>query len=158
MSSTSNHIHYHTPIVTRRERFELLGASGATIWFTAVGEAELHHGVAILPAGRRRSALAEAIEAMETSAARATGGAGRWIDRGEQAPTSWNRPPQRPSPSQPPGWKHPQAEALPGDAWGPGPAALQGRRHRPEVAPGERFVDLRLEQQPLRFGHLQKRS
>jgi toxin FitB len=42
----------------------LAAQDGATIWFTAVGEAELHHGVAILPAGRRRSALAEAIEAM----------------------------------------------------------------------------------------------
>jgi toxin FitB len=37
---------------------------GATVFFTAVGEAELRYGVAILPAGRRRSALAEAIEAM----------------------------------------------------------------------------------------------
>jgi predicted nucleic acid-binding protein len=37
---------------------------GATVYFTAVGEAELRHGVAILPAGRRRSALAEVIEDM----------------------------------------------------------------------------------------------
>ena len=37
---------------------------GATIYFTAVGEAELRLGVAILPAGRRRAALADAIEAM----------------------------------------------------------------------------------------------
>jgi toxin FitB len=37
---------------------------GATVWFTAVGEAELRHVVAILPAGRRRNALAETIEAM----------------------------------------------------------------------------------------------
>jgi toxin FitB len=37
---------------------------GATIWFTAVGEAELRHGIAILPAGRRRSALTKAVEAM----------------------------------------------------------------------------------------------
>jgi len=37
---------------------------GATVYFTSVGEAELRYGVAILPAGRRRSALAEAIEGM----------------------------------------------------------------------------------------------
>jgi predicted nucleic acid-binding protein len=37
---------------------------GATVFFTAVGEAELRHGVAILPAGQRREALAEAIEDM----------------------------------------------------------------------------------------------
>lgn len=35
---------------------------GARVYFTAVGEAELRHGVASLPAGRRRSALARAIE------------------------------------------------------------------------------------------------
>ena len=34
------------------------------MFFTAVGEAELQYGVAILPAGRRRSTLAEAIGAM----------------------------------------------------------------------------------------------
>ena len=42
----------------------LAAQDGATIYFTAVGEAELRHGVAILPAGRRRTALAEAIENM----------------------------------------------------------------------------------------------
>lgn len=42
----------------------LAAQDGATINFTAVGEAELRHGVAILPTGRRRSALAEAIEGM----------------------------------------------------------------------------------------------
>lgn len=35
---------------------------GATIYFTAVGEAELRHGVAILPPGRRRTGLSRAIE------------------------------------------------------------------------------------------------
>ena len=35
---------------------------GATIYFTAVGEAELLQGVSILPAGRRRTALAKAVE------------------------------------------------------------------------------------------------
>jgi predicted nucleic acid-binding protein len=40
-----------------------LGAQdGKTIFFTSVGEAELRHGVAILAAGRKRSALAHAIE------------------------------------------------------------------------------------------------
>ena len=42
----------------------LSAQDGATVWFTAVGEAELRYGVAILPAGRRRSVLAEAIELM----------------------------------------------------------------------------------------------
>jgi toxin FitB len=40
----------------------LSAQDGATVYFTAVGEAELRHGVAILPAGRRRTALAKAIE------------------------------------------------------------------------------------------------
>ena len=40
----------------------LSAQNGGTVYFTAVGEAELRHGVAILPAGRRRTALAKAIE------------------------------------------------------------------------------------------------
>ena len=40
----------------------LSAQDGATVYFTAVGEAELRHGVAILPTGRRRTALAKAIE------------------------------------------------------------------------------------------------
>jgi hypothetical protein len=40
----------------------LAAQDGAMIHFTAVSEAELRHGVAILPAGRRRDALAEAVE------------------------------------------------------------------------------------------------
>jgi len=42
----------------------LAAQDGATLYFTTVGEAELRHGVAILPAGRRRSALGQAIEGM----------------------------------------------------------------------------------------------
>jgi len=42
----------------------LAAQDGATVYFTAVGEAELRHGLAIMPAGRRRKALAEAIDAM----------------------------------------------------------------------------------------------
>lgn len=42
----------------------LAAQNSATIYFTAVGEAELRHGVAILPTGRRQRALAEAIEGM----------------------------------------------------------------------------------------------
>ena len=42
----------------------LAAQDGASVYFTTVGEAELRHGVAILPGGRRRTALAEAIEAM----------------------------------------------------------------------------------------------
>ena len=40
----------------------LSAQDGATVYFTAVGEAELRHGVALLPAGRRRTALSMAIE------------------------------------------------------------------------------------------------
>ena len=40
----------------------LSAQDGAKVYFTAVGEAELRHGVAILPAGRRRTALTKAIE------------------------------------------------------------------------------------------------
>jgi DNA helicase-2/ATP-dependent DNA helicase PcrA len=80
----------------------------------------------------------DAIEAMETAAARTSGAAGRYIDR-EQAPTSWSRPRQS-------AWSHPQASAIPGDSWGPGPAVhTQSRRHRPEVPSsrdaGERYVE-----------------
>lgn len=40
----------------------LSAQDGARIYFTAVGEAELRHGVSILPSGKRRTALAQAIE------------------------------------------------------------------------------------------------
>ena len=40
----------------------LAAQDGATVYFTTVGEAELHFGVAILPMGRRRTALAQAIK------------------------------------------------------------------------------------------------
>ena len=40
----------------------LSAQDGAQVYFTAVGEAELRHGVAVLPAGRRRTALTKAIE------------------------------------------------------------------------------------------------
>ena len=36
----------------------------ASLFFSAVGEAELRYGVAIMPAGRRRDVLVSAIEAM----------------------------------------------------------------------------------------------
>lgn len=42
----------------------LAAQNGASVYFTAVGEAELRHGVAMLPAGRRRDALSQAIEGM----------------------------------------------------------------------------------------------
>ena len=37
---------------------------GATLYFTTIGEAELRHGVAILPAGKRRTSLIRAIEGL----------------------------------------------------------------------------------------------
>jgi predicted nucleic acid-binding protein len=42
----------------------LAAQDGATVFFTAIGEAELRLGVAILPTGRRRTTIAEAIDAM----------------------------------------------------------------------------------------------
>jgi len=52
------------PVPAPRVETWLGRRSGATVYFTAVGEAELRHGVAILPAGRRRTALAKAIDEM----------------------------------------------------------------------------------------------
>ena len=40
------------------------GREAADMLFSAVGEAELRYGVALLPAGRRRDALASAVEAI----------------------------------------------------------------------------------------------
>ena len=42
----------------------LSALDGAKVYFTAIGEAELRHGVAIMPAGKRRAALSEAIDGM----------------------------------------------------------------------------------------------
>ena len=42
----------------------LSAQDGAKVYFTTVGEAELRHGVAILPAGKRRNALTTAIEGL----------------------------------------------------------------------------------------------
>lgn len=95
----------------------------------------------------------EAIEHLETAAARAAGASGRFIDRAGpyddgMAPTSWRSPNARPS-SRPSAWRHPQ-ESTGADDWGPGPSvhldgtAATSRRHRPAAAshePGERYVD-----------------
>lgn len=40
----------------------LAAQDGASIYFTTISEAELRYGVALLPAGKRRSALARAVE------------------------------------------------------------------------------------------------
>lgn len=40
----------------------LADQDGANLYFTTIGEAELRHGVAILPPGKRRTALTRAIE------------------------------------------------------------------------------------------------
>jgi predicted nucleic acid-binding protein len=40
----------------------LLGQDSTHLYFTSVGEAELRRGVAIMPAGRRRSMLAKAVD------------------------------------------------------------------------------------------------
>ena len=40
----------------------LAAQDGTSVYFTAVGEAELRYGLAILPSGRRRTALGAAVE------------------------------------------------------------------------------------------------
>jgi len=40
----------------------LADQDGANLYFTTIGEAELRHGVAIMPSGKRRTALTRAIE------------------------------------------------------------------------------------------------
>jgi hypothetical protein len=42
----------------------LAAQDGAMVFFTSVGDAELRYGLAILPPGRRHSALSKAIEAI----------------------------------------------------------------------------------------------
>jgi predicted nucleic acid-binding protein len=42
----------------------LSAQDGAKVYFTTVGEAELRHGVALLPAGKRRNSLITAIEGL----------------------------------------------------------------------------------------------
>ena len=42
----------------------LSAQDGAKVYFTTVGEAELRHGVAILPTGKRRNALSTAMEGL----------------------------------------------------------------------------------------------
>jgi DNA helicase-2/ATP-dependent DNA helicase PcrA len=93
----------------------------------------------------------EAIEHLETAAARAAGAAGRWIDRDSMAPTSWR---SRPSSAQPTAsWRQAatgdESQVTPNE-WGPGPAAWKqgptpsSHRHRagaPSHEPGERYVD-----------------
>ena len=52
------------PAPARQVERWLSAQDGAKVYFTAVGEAELRHGVAILPAGKRRNALTTAIEGL----------------------------------------------------------------------------------------------
>ena len=42
----------------------LAAQDGAEVYFTAVGEAELRQGIALLPQGKRRASLSKAVEAM----------------------------------------------------------------------------------------------
>lgn len=52
------------PVPDPRVEAWMAAREGADLWFTTVGEAELLYGLALLPAGRRRDALADAIEAI----------------------------------------------------------------------------------------------
>ena len=70
----------------------------------------------------------QAVEHMETAAARAVGSSsGRWIDREQAAPTSWRGGASGGGAGG--GWRHPQAAA---PAW---------KKPTQERAPGERFVE-----------------
>ena len=53
-----------SPNPARQVETWLSAQDGSEIYFTAVGEAELRHGVAILPAGKRRAELSNAIEGL----------------------------------------------------------------------------------------------
>jgi len=50
------------PIPAPRVEAWLAAQEGASVYFTSVGEAELRYGVAILPAGRRRTTIGAAID------------------------------------------------------------------------------------------------
>lgn len=50
------------PAPARQVETWLADQDGANLYFTTIGEAELRHGVAILPSGKRRTALTRAIE------------------------------------------------------------------------------------------------
>jgi predicted nucleic acid-binding protein len=52
------------PAPARQVERWLSAQDGAKVYFTAVGEAELRHGVALLPTGKRRKALNTAIESL----------------------------------------------------------------------------------------------
>jgi predicted nucleic acid-binding protein len=50
------------PVPAKQVETWLADQDGANLYFTTIGEAELRHGVAILPSGKRRTALTRAIE------------------------------------------------------------------------------------------------
>ena len=50
------------PTPARQVETWLSAQDGSEIYFTAIGEAELRHGVAIMPAGKRRAELSKAID------------------------------------------------------------------------------------------------
>jgi predicted nucleic acid-binding protein len=52
------------PSPARQVEAWLSTQDGTQVYFTTIGEAELRHGVAIMPAGKRRAELAKAIEGM----------------------------------------------------------------------------------------------
>jgi len=52
------------PVPEKNVENWLAAQDGASVYFTTVGEAELRHGLALLPPGKRRDALSNAIEAI----------------------------------------------------------------------------------------------
>jgi toxin FitB len=52
------------PSPARQVEAWLSAQDGTQVYFTTIGEAELRHGVAIMPAGKRRAELSNAIEGM----------------------------------------------------------------------------------------------
>ena len=93
----------------------LSAQDGANVYFTTVGEAELRHGVAILPAGKRRTALSEAVEGIleedfrdrilpfDRPAARAYAAiAAERVPQADRSVSSTARSPPLPAPAMPP--------------------------------------------------------
>ncbi len=52
------------PSPARQVEAWLSTQDGTEVYFTTIGEAELRHGVAIMPAGKRRAELSKAIEGL----------------------------------------------------------------------------------------------
>ncbi len=99
----------HHLVITHAKQRQIFGTTRLGLPSRFVGD---------LPAG--------AVEHLETPSARAAGSAGRWIDRGAAAPTSWRPSGASSGANAPSSWRHPQQAAPP---------------PKPARDPGERYVE-----------------